>query len=79
MHLVGLHKGIKTIQWNEKEIHSADEELGKIIKEYEIEKAVIGLPKNMNGTIGERGEASQDMQHILKNFINFPLYFGMKD
>ncbi|AXI09550.1 Holliday junction resolvase RuvX [Oceanobacillus zhaokaii] len=52
-------QGKTTIQWDENDIHSADEELGKIIKEYEIEKAVIGLPKNMNGTIGERGEASQ--------------------
>ena len=52
-------QGKTTIRWNEKKIHSADEELEKIIKENEIGKAVIGLPKNMNGSIGERGEASQ--------------------
>lgn len=51
-------QGITTIKWNEKDIGSADEALKKIILEHEIGKAIIGLPKNMNGTIGERGEAS---------------------
>ncbi|MBP1947626.1 Holliday junction resolvase RuvX [Virgibacillus litoralis] len=52
-------QGLTTIKWDEQELHSADEQLEKIIKEHEIEKAVIGLPKNMNNTIGERGKASQ--------------------
>ena len=51
-------QGLTTIHWKEEDIHSADQELEKIIKEHEIEKAIIGLPKNMNGSIGERGEAS---------------------
>ncbi|MHA6252163.1 Holliday junction resolvase RuvX [Oceanobacillus sp. CAU 1775] len=62
-------QGITTIYWNESNIPSADEELKKIIDEYEITKAVIGLPKNMNGTIGERGEASQRYaRHFEKKF-----------
>ncbi|APC48179.1 Holliday junction resolvase RuvX [Virgibacillus halodenitrificans] len=52
-------QGVKTIKWDENNITSADEELKSIIIEHEIGKAIIGLPKNMNGTIGERGEASQ--------------------
>ncbi|SDQ47501.1 putative holliday junction resolvase [Virgibacillus subterraneus] len=52
-------QGLTTIKWDEQELHSADEQLEKILKEHEIEKAVIGLPKNMNNTIGERGKASQ--------------------
>ncbi len=28
----------------------------EIIEEYDVDKIVIGLPKNMNGTVGERGE-----------------------
>lgn len=50
-------QGLTTIYWNENEVNSADEALKKIIIEHEIGKAIIGLPKNMNGTIGERGEA----------------------
>ncbi len=30
--------------------------LGEIISEYEVETLVVGLPKNMNGTEGERCE-----------------------
>lgn len=32
------------------------EEISEIISEYEIEKVVVGLPKNMNNTIGPQGE-----------------------
>ncbi|WP_042223375.1 Holliday junction resolvase RuvX [Oceanobacillus manasiensis] len=52
-------QGLTTIQWNEQDITSADTKLAEIIAEHEIGKAIIGLPKNMNGSIGERGEASQ--------------------
>ena len=52
-------QGITTIKWNERDIRSADPQLKKLIEEYEIGKAVIGLPKHMNGTIGERGQASE--------------------
>ena len=34
-------------------------QIGSLIEEYEVDKVVVGLPKNMNGTIGPRGEASQ--------------------
>ncbi|WP_047986370.1 Holliday junction resolvase RuvX [Ornithinibacillus californiensis] len=60
-------QGITTIKWDEKDIQSADSQLKQIIEEHNIEKAVIGLPKNMNGTIGERGEASMRFaEHIEK-------------
>lgn len=62
-------QGLTTIYWDENEIDSADAELKKIIEEHDIGKAIIGLPKNMNGTIGERGEASKRFaEHIEKQF-----------
>ncbi|MFD2046172.1 Holliday junction resolvase RuvX [Ornithinibacillus salinisoli] len=64
-------QGVTTIKWDENEIESADEQLKEIISEHKIGKAIIGLPKNMNGTIGERGEASkvfakhiEDVHHV---------------
>lgn len=51
-------QGLTTIKWQEKNLTSADKALKDIIDEYEVEKAVIGLPKHMNGSIGDRGEAS---------------------
>ncbi|WP_156291150.1 Holliday junction resolvase RuvX [Oceanobacillus salinisoli] len=62
-------QGLTTVYWDETDITSADEELSKIIKEHEIGKAIVGLPKNMNGTIGERGEACQRFaKHIEENY-----------
>lgn len=60
-------QGLTTIKWKEDDITSADEKLGDIVRQYEAERAVIGLPKHMNGTIGERGEASKAYaKHIEK-------------
>ncbi|GGJ83820.1 putative pre-16S rRNA nuclease [Lentibacillus kapialis] len=52
-------QGLTTIKWDEQDVTSADAQLKTIIADQVIGKAVIGLPKHMNGTIGERGEASK--------------------
>lgn len=65
-------QGLTTIYWNENDIFSADKPLKKIIAEREIGKAVIGLPKNMNGTIGERGEASERYAKHFEKVHNIP-------
>lgn len=54
-----IAQALTTIYWNEEQIHSSDESLGNIIKEYDVGKAIIGYPKNMDGTIGERGKISK--------------------
>ncbi|MFD1038571.1 Holliday junction resolvase RuvX [Virgibacillus byunsanensis] len=65
-------QGLTTIYWDEFDITSADKELQKIISEHEIGKAVIGLPKNMNGTIGERGKASETFAEHVEETHNIP-------
>ena len=52
-------QGLKTIKINEAIEEFGFNQVGDLIEEYEINKIVVGLPKNMNGTIGPRGEASQ--------------------
>ncbi|MBT2677388.1 Holliday junction resolvase RuvX [Bacillus sp. ISL-35] len=52
-------QGLETLKINEEENVFGFDEIGKIIKENAVGKVVVGLPKNMNGTIGPRGEASQ--------------------
>lgn len=49
------------------------EELKKIIKEKEIETIVLGLPKNMNNTIGERGEMVLSFKEKLEESISLPV------
>lgn len=38
----------------------------QIIEEYSIEKIVLGFPKNMNNTIGERGEKTLAFKEMLE-------------
>ncbi|MCT2537648.1 Holliday junction resolvase RuvX [Aquibacillus koreensis] len=66
-------QGLTTIKWNESEIDSAYDELAKIISEHDIQEAVVGLPKNMNGSIGERGEASMLFADYLKEKFNLKI------
>ena len=49
------------------------EELKKIIKEKGIETIVLGLPKNMNNTIGERGEMVLSFKEKLEESISLPV------
>lgn len=49
-------QGLTTLEWNENDMSSADEQLKQIIDEYKVSEIVVGLPKHMNGTIGERGD-----------------------
>ena len=52
-------QGLTTLKINEEEGEFGFTEIGEIIKEHDVGKIVVGLPKNMNGTIGPRGEACQ--------------------
>ena len=45
-------------------------ELEKIIKDYDVEKAVIGFPKNMNNTIGPQGEKVLEFVEVFKERLN---------
>jgi len=47
-------------------------ELSKIIKERKIDILVLGFPKNMNNTIGERGEMILSFKEKLEVF-NLPI------
>ena len=38
----------------------------ELIAEYEVEKIVLGFPKNMNNTVGERAEKAVEFGEMLK-------------
>ncbi len=59
-----MAQGIGTV--NNKGMKNLIAELGKIIDEYKPEKIVVGLPKNMDGTVGFRGEATYKFTDALK-------------
>ena len=66
--LLGLTaQGIKTVRRTS--IKTDLEELGKIISELDAKILVIGLPKNMNGTEGERCEVVRNFaEKVQKKF-----------
>lgn len=45
-----------------------------IIAEYEIEEIIVGFPRNMDGTIGNRAELSQKYAESLKQEFNLPVH-----
>jgi len=40
--------------------------LSELVTQYEVETIVVGLPKNMNGTIGPRGELMKEFASTLQ-------------
>jgi putative Holliday junction resolvase len=65
-------QGIKTLKINEEKSQFGFDEIGQLIKEYQVSQVVVGLPKNMNGTIGPRGEASQFYAKELEERFDVP-------
>lgn len=47
--------------------------LKKIIAEYEVEQIVVGLPKNMNNTLGPSAIRSQEMADIILKETGLPI------
>lgn len=50
------------------------ERLHHIVREYEVTSIVVGLPRNMDGTIGERGRLCQDVAKQLEGRFGLPVY-----
>ena len=61
---------LKTIRFNDSDYDSIIPELKSIIEEYEISKIILGLPKNMNNTMGERCETTINFQTKLIDIFN---------
>lgn len=49
------------------------EELKKIVSDYNIGEIVVGLPKNMDGSIGDQGKKVLDFVEKLKQEIDLPM------
>lgn len=64
-------QGVKTIK--RQGINKDLEEIEKIIKEKDVEKIIIGFPKNMNGTVGPQGEKVIKFCEKLKKKVNISI------
>lgn len=64
-------QGVETIKRQSEDQDLA--RIGELIREYDVETVVLGFPKNMNGTIGPRGELSQQFAETLKAKFGLPV------
>ncbi|HHX18116.1 MAG TPA: Holliday junction resolvase RuvX [Clostridium sp.] len=62
-------QGIETIKWNQS-IREPLKRISQLVEEYKVKKIVVGFPKNMNGTVGPRGEKSIEFAELLKKTID---------
>ncbi len=60
-------QGIETIERKaENKLRQTIARVDELAKEYEVTKIVLGFPKNMNNTIGERGEKTLEFKEMLE-------------
>ena len=50
------------VRKSENKLRQTMARIEELIKEYEVEKIVLGYPKNMNNTIGDRAVASEEFK-----------------
>ncbi|WLR49954.1 Holliday junction resolvase RuvX [Bacillus tianshenii] len=67
-------QGIETIKvdMHDEMRETGIERIRELIEQYNVDTIVVGLPKNMNGTIGPRGEACQEYAELLKQELALP-------
>ena len=62
-----IANGVETIKRTTEERDYA--RIAELIKEHEVDTLVVGYPKNMNGTIGERAQACEAMANKLEEMF----------
>ena len=60
-------QGIETItRKDENKLRQTCARIEELIREYEVGTIVLGYPKNMNNTLGERAEETKEFQAMLQ-------------
>lgn len=66
-------QGIETIRRTS--LENDFNRLRELISEYEVHELVVGMPKNMNGTKGDRAERTEEFVEKMKAVIDLPVTF----
>jgi len=64
-------QGVKTLR--RKSMEEDFKEIAALIRQFEIEKIVVGLPQNMDGTLGRQAEKVLKWMEDLKDRIQIPV------
>ena len=65
-----IASGLTTLRFEEGDYDAILDDLRKILEENKIEKIVLGLPKNMNNTLGDRAETTIMFQKKIEELFN---------
>ena len=63
----------KTIFFSNEDYKSTIDEIKQIVNDYDVKKIIIGLPKNMNNTLGERAIITTEYKKLLEENIKVPV------
>ncbi|HBJ01775.1 Holliday junction resolvase RuvX [Lysinibacillus sp. FSL R7-0073] len=66
-------QGIETVKIDEANGEFGIDRIAELVKEYAITEFVVGFPKNMNNTVGPRGEASENYKKLLEETFSLPV------
>ena len=64
-------QGLETIEVNVNKEDYGIDRLKEIVSEYDIQHIVLGMPKNMNNSVGFRGEETMEYYNILQNKLPY--------
>ena len=69
-------QGVETIERkDENKLRQTCARIEEIVKEYEVSTIVLGLPKNMNNTEGERVEKTKEFGAMLERRTGLPVVY----
>ena len=68
-----IASSLKTLRFSENNTDEILDELINIVKEFNVEKIVLGLPKNMNNTVGERALMAMDFGKKISEILDIPV------
>ena len=66
-------QGIEIIRReDENKLRKSLRRIEELVSEYQVEEIVLGFPKNMNNTIGERAQKSLELKEMLERRTGLP-------
>ena len=65
-------QGLETIRWKNSMMEPA-ERIKQLAEQYGVEKIVLGLPKNMNGTLGPSAEKAMEFGELLSQITGIEI------
>ncbi|MCA0147501.1 MULTISPECIES: Holliday junction resolvase RuvX [Bacillaceae] len=68
-------QGIETIKIDEDQGVFRMDRIKELADEYQVDTVVVGMPKNMNNTIGPRGEASKAYGELIQQELSLPIKY----